>query len=169
MRAILLAAALPIVALAACGKPASTKVTVSSETGQTQVQTGAAGAQVTVTDDAGQTTTIKAGAPAAAVAAIGAPAFAPAYPGAAVLSRIDTGQGGGATILKFTTKDTPDQVVTFYRDAAKKAGLPVSADSDMGASKMFAAEKEDGSEGVQITVASAGGQTLVELTYHAKG
>jgi hypothetical protein len=169
MRAILLAAALPIMALAACGKPAPTKVTVNGESGQTQVQTGPAGAQVTVTDKAGQTTVIKAGAPAAALASAGAPAFAPAYPGAAVLSRVDTSQSGGATILKFTTKDTPDQVIAFYRTAAQKAGVPVSADMDMGPTKMFAAETEDGSEGLQLSVGAVGGQTVVQLSYHAKG
>jgi ABC-type Fe3+-hydroxamate transport system substrate-binding protein len=161
MRPILLA---PLLLLAACGKPAE-KATV--QTPGTQVQTGPQGAQVTVTDAAGQTTTIKAGAPAAA-AGPAAPGFAPVYPGAAVLSRVDTPGGGGAvTILKFTTKDTPDQVLAFYRDAARKAGVPVSADLDMGGSRMFAAEEEGGARGLQLTAAAANGLTMVQLTYHA--
>lgn len=168
MRAILLAAALPL-ALAACGKPAEKTTTVQA--GGTQVTASAAGSQVTVTDSAGQTTTVKAGAPAAAAASVGpaAPSFAPAYPGAAILSRIDTPGGGGAvTILKFSTKDTPDRVLAFYRDAAAKAGVPVSADMDMGGSKMFAAEEEGGARGMQLTAAAdKDGLTVVQLTYHS--
>ncbi len=168
MRAIVFAAALPVIALAACGKPAE-KTTVS--TGQTQIATGPAGSQVTVTDTDGQTTTIKAGAPAAVAPAAGkaAPGYAPVYPGAAILSRMETSVPGGAvTILKFTTKDTPDQVMTFYRDAAKKAGVPVSADLDLGGEKMFAAEEEGGARGMQLTAAaSKEGFTVVQLTYHA--
>lgn len=167
MRAILLAAALPL-ALAACGKPADKTTTVQAA--GTQVTTSAAGSQVTVTDSAGQTTTIKAGAPAAAPSAgPAAPGFAPAYPGAAILSRIDTpGGGGSVTILKFTTKDTPDKVLAFYRDAAAKAGVPVSADMDMGGSKMFAAEEEGGARGMQLTAAAdKDGLTIVQLTYHS--
>lgn len=168
MRAILLAAAVPL-ALAACGKPADKTTTVQA--GGTRVTTSAAGSQVTVTDSAGQTTTIKAGAPAAAAASAGpaAPSFAPVYPGAAVLSRIDApGGGGGVTILRLSTKDTPDKVLAFYREAAAKAGVPVSADMDMGGSKMFAAEEEGGARGMQMTAAAGkDGLTIIDLTYHA--
>lgn len=157
---------LPLLALVACGKPAETTV----KTPNAEVHTGASGAQVTVTDQTGQTTIVQAGASAAAPSpsSPAAPDFAPGYPGAKVLSRIDTPTGGAAvTILKFTTPDSADKVMAFYRAAAKKAGVPVSADMDMEGGKMFAAEEESGARGLQLTTASQDGQTLVQLTYHA--
>lgn len=165
MRAPLFAI-LPLLALAACGKPAETTV----KTPNTQVQTGPAGTQVTVTDQTGQTTIVQAGAvPVPPPASPAAPAFAPDYPGATVLSRIDTPTGGAAvTILKFTTPDPAGKVLDFYRAASRKAGVPVSADADMdGGEKMFAAEEESGARGLQLTASTKDGLTIVQLTYHA--
>lgn len=164
MRAPLIAV-LPLLALAACGKPAETTV----KTANTQVQTSPAGTQVTVTDQTGQTTIVQAGAvPVPPPASPAAPDFAPSYPGATVLSRIDTPTGGAAvTILKFTTPDTADKVLDFYRAAARKAGVPVSADAEMDGGKMFAAEEESGARGVQLTASTKDGLTIVQLTYHA--
>jgi hypothetical protein len=151
---------LAMLALAACGKPAPAPVATAPTPG----------GQITVKSPDGQVAVIKAGAAAVAAApGRAAPSYAPVYPGSAILSRIETGvPGGEVTILRFTTKDTPDQVMTFYRAAAGKAGVPVSADLDMGGSKMFAAEEEGGARGMQLTAAaSKEGVTVVQLTYHA--
>ncbi|MDQ0466280.1 putative small lipoprotein YifL [Caulobacter ginsengisoli] len=153
-----LCAALLAASLAACGKPPAKAPAAT-------VAAGTESGQVTVKTPDGQVAVIKGGAAAVAAAPGRAPpAYAPTYPGAAVLSRIETGD---VTILRFTTKDAPDQVMAFYRDAAAKAKVPVSADMDMGGSKMFAAEEEGGARGMQLTAAAANGLTTVQLTYHA--
>lgn len=108
---------------------------------------------------------------AAAPAAPGAPAFAVVYPGAstsgpATVARGPDGPGG---ILSFTTDDTPDAVISFYRQRAEAAGLASMMAMNTGEARAYGAAAGDGSGKVLRVVATPveGGPTSVQLDWTA--
>jgi len=101
--------------LAACGKPDA------GDPAAGKVSDGAA--------------SVATGPAAVATAAVELPDFAPVYPGSEMKSTA-TGIGDAKTnggMAVFVTPDSPDQVLAFYREKARTAGLEVQLDADMGA------------------------------------
>lgn len=105
-------------------------------------------------------------------AAPDAPAFAVLYPnatllGPATLARSPSGPGG---ILEFTTPDTPEAVVSFYRARAEASGLNTIASMNQGGASAYSAgDGANGAGKLLSVVASPGedGLTNVQLDWSA--
>lgn len=88
-----------------------------------------------------------------------APAFLPAYPGAAVNTGMRAADGDKLSVtVSFETADPVDKVMNFYVDKIKAAGIATTSMMDMGETKMFSGQTEDG--GVfQVMVMPQDGKT----------
>ncbi|MCF8505162.1 MAG: hypothetical protein K9G59_09635 [Caulobacter sp.] len=136
--------------LAACGKPEAGDATAG------KLDDGAVA--------------VAAGPAAATTAAVDLPDFAPVYPGSEVKSTA-TGIGDAKTnggMAVFVTPDSPDQVLAFYRQKAKAAGLEVQLDADMGAARQFAASDEATGRLLQVIVAAQAGMSQVQVIWGMK-
>lgn len=145
--------------LAACGDDAPTKAPADVEAAvpaDTSGSTGATGADAGVVN--------------AELASPDAPAFAVLYPnatlvGPATLARGPSGPGG---ILEFTTPDTPEAVVNFYRARAEASCLNTIASMNQGGASAYSAgDGTDGAGKLLSVVASPGedGLTNVQLDW----
>lgn len=157
MRLIIAALAVAAVSLGACGKKEeSDKPTVTATTGGYTVKS----------NDGSATFTTGSGAAKGA----NLPAFAAVYPGGQVQSSAagigDDKTNGGMVV--FTTTDTPDKVLAFYRVQAQASGLKTQLDADMGAAKQFAANDEATGRVLQIIVSAASGASQVQLIWGEK-
>jgi hypothetical protein len=156
MRFVIAAAAIAALSLTACGKkPENDKPTVTASAGGYTVKSGDGSA------------TIATGAAAVATAAGGLPDFAPLYPGAQVQSTAaglgnDEAKGG---MVVFTTSDSPDQVMAFYKTKAQANGMAAQLDANMGAARQFAASDEASGRGLQVIVSGETGATQVQLIW----
>lgn len=109
---------------------------------------------------------------AAAPASADAPEFAVLYPEAkplrpATLARGPSGPGG---ILEFTTPDSPETVVTFYRAHAEASGLTTIASMNQGGASAYSAgDGANGAGKLLSVVASPGedGLTNVQMNWSA--
>ena len=100
-------------------------------------------------------------------AAAGLPDFAAAYPGSEMKSTA-TGIGDAKTnggMAVFVTPDSPDQVLEFYRQKARAAGLKVQLDADMGAARQFAASDEATGRLLQVIVSAQAGMTQAQVIW----
>ena len=106
----------------------------------------------------------------AKLAAPDAPAFAVLYPnatllGPATLARGPSGPGG---ILEFTTPDTPEAVVSFYRSRAEASGLNTIASMNQGGASAYSAGDGANGAGKLLSVVAApdeAGLTNVQLNW----
>lgn len=121
------------------------------------------------TGDDGKTATMEFGAAAGKV-----PSWVPAYPGAKVEGTFaakgsdgtDKGEGG---IFAFTTQDSPTQVMSFYTDKCKDAGMKINMTTTTTEGGMVVAADEAGKHSLSIIVGSgSGGGTSVSVTYGVK-
>lgn len=97
------------------------------------------------------------------------PDFAALYPGAVIQSAVTGNEGEAKGMVTYYTPAKMAEVIEFYREKGKAAGMTVAAEAAMGASRMLAM-KRDGSNdvGLQITVAPPGeddGRTMVSVVY----
>ena len=157
MRLVIIVAAVAAVSLAGCGKKQDDdKPTVTATPGGYTVRS----------NDGSATVTSGAGAAAAA----NLPAFAPVYPGGQIQTSAsgigDADTNGGMVV--FTTADTPDKVLAFYRDKARANGLKSQLDADMGQAKQFAANDEATGRVLQVIVSGQAGASQVQLIWGQK-
>jgi predicted enzyme related to lactoylglutathione lyase len=162
--------AIAMLALTAC-KPPEPSITVTDpNTGEkTKLSTKDKDGNQTITIDGGQgkgTVSISSdGAPPTNM-----PAFLPNYPGAKYKGTFSadmagTGVEGAAKggMATFTTTDSADQVISFYKNALSKTDMKETASGDMSGMRMLSFSKGDNSqEGAQIMVSAApdGGQQV---------
>lgn len=145
--------------LAACGDDAPTKAPVDVEAAATVDTFGSNGA-------AGAGADVVTAQPAAP----DAPAFAVLYPnatlvGPATLARGPSGPGG---ILEFTTPDTPEAVVNFYRARAEASGLNTIASMNQGGASAYSAGDGTNGAGKLLSVVASPGEdglTNVQLDW----
>lgn len=157
MRLVIAALAIAAVSLGACGKkPENDKPSMTASPGGYTIKSGDGKAVIT------------SGAGAAAATSL--PTFAPVYPGGAIQSSAagigDADTDGGMVV--FTTSDSPDRVLAFYRDKAKASGLTSQLDADMGAARQFAANDEATGRVLQVIVSGASGASQVQLIWGRK-
>jgi hypothetical protein len=102
------------------------------------------------------------------------PSYVPAYPGANyqgsfVASSMIASSGGPAAggMVGFSTKDTPEQVIAFYKAAFVKAGLQEAVSGNFGQMQMLSATKEGSEDGAQVMITQADGVTQVQVIYSA--
>lgn len=145
--------------LAACGDDAPTKAPADVEAAAPADPSGSTGARGA-----------DAGVVNAELAAPDAPAFAVLYPdatlvGPATVARGPSGPGG---ILKFTTPDTPEAVVNFYRARAEASGLNTIASMNQGGASAYSAGDGTNGAGKLLSVVASPGEdglTNVQLDW----
>lgn len=81
------------------------------------------------------------------------PAFAPVYPGATVTASVSGNPDEAKGMVGFTTTDSADAVIAFYRDKAAAAGLAEQAEMNMGGTRILTMGATGSSEAaLQLTV-----------------
>lgn len=104
-------------------------------------------------------------------AAAGVPPFAAPYPGAQIqgqplTSQNETERGG---VVTFTTSDSPEEVITYYRGQAEAAGLASAMTMTQGETQVYGAQAEGSGASVQIVATPLGDATSVQLTWTSGG
>ncbi|HWQ55045.1 MAG TPA: hypothetical protein VN442_15265 [Bryobacteraceae bacterium] len=99
------------------------------------------------------------------------PAWIPVYPGAKVEGKFSRQAGSGESgAFGFTTADAPKQVLAFYNQGLKSAGLKITSQltQDTGDSPGGMIGAEDGNRKVGVMVSTEEGNTSVAITYEVK-
>ena len=148
-----------LLALASAGCHRQSKITITDGSGNSMTMTADEGGDhvnLTKSDGNTQVSMQQGGVWPAAMAAV-----VPEYPGAKVQT---SAVGGVATggLVSFTTADTPDKVVAFYKAAAAKSGMTPGMDMANGTTHMFTAAKPGGPS-LTVQAGIANGQTSANL------
>lgn len=95
------------------------------------------------------------------------PDWLPAYGGVEGTGNVSfaTKEGQAGTYI-FKTKDTVDEVATFYEDALKGASFDVQKFGQTGTITLMAKD-EDGKRSAQITIAGKGSESEVSIVFQA--
>lgn len=99
------------------------------------------------------------------------PAWIPAYPGAKVEGRFSRQAADGESgAFGFTTGDSPKQVLSFYNEGLKSAGLKITSQltQDSGDSPGGMIGAEGGNRKVGVMVSTEDGNTSVAVTFEVK-
>jgi len=129
------------------------------------------GQKVTVADGEGGSATVRFGGEDNGIAAPeNLPAFAPVYPGALIQSAVTGNEGEANGMVSFLSDAKQADVLAFYKDKGKAAGMSVKAEVAMGAGRMLAMGSEGGGEGdspaMQITTTPGDdGKVMVAVVY----
>jgi hypothetical protein len=98
------------------------------------------------------------------------PTWVPEYPGSDPQGVYSAqGKDGQSSMFTFKTKDSPDQVLRFFEDAFKSAGMKtsvVNGHSDKESGGVVTAEGNE--KTAVVSVGSSGGETTVSVTATAK-
>lgn len=157
--------------LAGCGSETDT-TTLKGANGETMTVRssgdGEGQARIEMTNDKGEkVASIVGGAYATWPAK--APAYAAAYPGATILSVIDTDADGKASSMAtFETGDAPAQVIDHYKALAAKAGLGNATNVSTGDMRMFTAGAESTGDQLYVQTSAAEGKTTTTLSFTTK-
>lgn len=93
------------------------------------------------------------------------PAFALVYPGATVTASVTGNADEAKGMVSFTTTDSADAVIAFYRDKAVAAGLAEQAEMNMSGTRILAMGASGSSEAaVQVTVSPMEGEDKRQIT-----
>jgi hypothetical protein len=125
------------------------------------------GQKVTVADGEGGTATVNFGGDENGIAAPeNLPAFAPVYPGAVIQSAVTGNEGEAKGMVSFITDAKQAEVLAFYKDKGKAAGMSVKAEVAMGTGRMLAMGAEGESPAMQITATPGDdGKVQVAVVY----
>lgn len=97
------------------------------------------------------------------------PDFAPIYPGATIQSAITGNEGEAKGMVTMLTDAKMADIIAFYRDKGKAAGMTVSSEAAMGEARMLTMNRSGAGEdpGLQISVAPMDdvGKSLISLIY----
>lgn len=132
------------------------------------IDSGDDGVTATVTDKDGKEATMRYGGGDAGIEApANLPDFAPVYAGARIMSAVTGAEGEAKGMVNFRTTAGMGEVINFYRDRAKAAGLKVEAEVAMGAGRMLAMTDKASGRALQLTVNpdEAEGGVMVGLVY----
>jgi hypothetical protein len=139
------------------------------ETTMTFDQARAGKFSITADDDHGGTATMQFGGN---VNNSNLPAWVPKYPGSEGTSTFavkgsgsDVGEGGS---FAFTTPDSSDKVLNFYKDKAQSLGLKVKLTTTTGDGAMFVATEDGDKRSLTVIVATHSDSTGVSVTYGSK-
>lgn len=68
-------------------------------------------------------------------------------------------------MVTFTTGDSPEKVIEFYKARAAAAGLTDVSNMDINGAKMFGAKDEKTGRSLSIQASIADGKTSAAITY----
>jgi hypothetical protein len=124
---------------------------------------------ITADDDHGSTATMQFGG---AAKNSDLPSWVPKYPGSEGTSTFAV-KGSGADLAEggsfaFTTPDSTDKVMDFYKEKAQDLGLKVKLTTTTGDGSMFVATEEGDKRSLTVIVGRQGGSTSVSVTYGSK-
>jgi hypothetical protein len=124
---------------------------------------------ITADDDKGGKATVQFGG---AANTNDLPSWVPKYPGSEGTSTFalkgsgaDGADGGSFT---FTTPDSSDKVLQFYRDKIQDLGLKVKMSSNSGDTSMIVATEEGDRRSLTVIIGSHAGSTSASVTYGSK-
>jgi hypothetical protein len=124
---------------------------------------------ITADDDHGGTATMQFGG---AANTNDLPSWVPKYPGSEGTSTFalkgsgaDGSDGGSFT---FTTPDSSDKVMQFYRDKVQDLGLKVKMSSTSGDTSMIVATEDGDKRSLTVIIGSHPGSTSASVTYGSK-
>jgi hypothetical protein len=124
---------------------------------------------ITADDDHGSTATMQFGG---AATTNDLPSWVPKYPGSEGTSTFalkgsgaDGSDGGSFT---FTTPDSSDKVMQFYRDKIQDLGLKVKMSSTSGDTSMIVATEDGDKRSLTVIIGSHPGSTSASVTYGSK-
>ncbi|MBA3880282.1 MAG: hypothetical protein C0500_11275 [Sphingobium sp.] len=164
-KAIVAVAAL---ALASCGSGDKTERTITTPDGSTikvEQKDGEDSAKIISTKSDGTATMTTGGGQWPANLAD----YAPAYPGGEVgASFSGSSKDGAGGMVTFTTSDSPEKVIEFYKARAASAGLTDVTNMDINGAKMFGARDEKTGRSLSIQASIADGKTTAAVTYGAE-
>lgn len=124
---------------------------------------------ITADDDKGGTATMQFGG---AAKNSDLPSWVPKYPGSESTSTFAM-RGSGADLAEggsfaFTTSDSSDKVLNFYKDKAQDLGLKVKLTTTTGDGAMFVATEDGDKRSLTVIVGGNDGKTTVSVTYGSK-
>lgn len=154
-----------LLALTACGskKTEQTIATADGSTIKVERQAGEGAAKITSTSADGTATMTTGGADKWPD---GMADYAPAYPGGEVgASFLGSSKDGSGGMVTFTTSDSPDKVVEFYKARAVAAGLSNVSNMDINGAKMFGAKDDKTGRSLSIQASVADGKTTAAVTF----
>lgn len=94
------------------------------------------------------------------------PAFAPIYPGALIQSAVTGAEGEAKGMVSFLTDAKLADVLAFYKDKGKAAGLSVKAEAAMGPGRLLAMGGAGNDAAMQITATPGDdGKVMVALVF----
>jgi hypothetical protein len=96
------------------------------------------------------------------------PAFAPVYPGAVVTASVTGNPDEPKGMVAFTTADSEDAVIAFYRDKAKAAGLAEQTEMNMSGTRILSMGSGNTSDaGLQVTISPVAEENrrMVQIVY----
>lgn len=97
------------------------------------------------------------------------PDWLPAYPGAEIKGTYSVqNKDGQNASFTFTTKDSPDKVISFYEDRLKGAGFSMAANVTQPTGRTWTGQDADKKRNVFVTAGERGGETAVNITYVIK-
>ena len=133
------------------------------------IDSGDDGVTATVTDKDGNQATMRYGGEEGIAAPTNLPDFAPVYPDAQIISVVTGSEAENKGMVNFRTTASMADVMNFYRDKAKAAGLSVEAEVQMGAGRMLALTDKASGRALQLTANpdEAEGGVMVGMVYDA--
>ncbi|MBA3837820.1 MAG: hypothetical protein C0499_09225 [Zymomonas sp.] len=154
-----------VLALAACGGEKAERTITTSDGSTLSVKKGdrAGEAKITATNAEGSATMTTGGAGQWPTAAAG---YVPPYPGGVVTASFaGSSKEASGGMVTFTTSDSPDKVVEFYKAQAASAGLGDVSNIDINGAKIFAAKDKATGRSVSIQATVSEGRTSAAVTF----
>ncbi|WP_027442471.1 hypothetical protein [Erythrobacter cryptus] len=100
------------------------------------------------------------------------PAFAPIYPGGVITASVTGKPGEAQGMVAFTTADSADEVIAFYRERGKAAGLSEQGEMNMSGTRILSMGAGDAAAAaMQVTVSPLDEESrrMVQIVYAAQG
>lgn len=153
--------------LTACGGK-KTEQTISTPDGKLKIEQNSDGHSGKIIATTANGTAIFSAGGANAWPAQTAP-YAPAYPGATVTASFsgNSGEGDGGMVT-FTTPDSPEKVIDFYKARAEAEGLGKVSNLDFNGTKMFGAGDDASGRTLSVQTSTEQGKTTAAITYSTK-
>ena len=93
------------------------------------------------------------------------PAYAAVYPGGNVMAVVTMSDEETGTMISYSTKAKPEDVIAFYKKNAKAASLESLHEMQIAGAWTFAAQSKDSEKTVTVTIMANEGEQQVQEVY----